>query len=210
MTTSVTRWVLAHKRIVAGAWIFLTLVGVATVGQATKSFSKTFSVPGREGFVTNQKILRLVHTGGDNAPLLPVVTLPAGTSVNSPQVRRGLVQIDGAARRALPGARMASYASTQSTAFVSADGRTTFAVVYPPPTTSPSATTPRRPSAPRRRSAAHDRRRARVRHRLRCPPEPDGRGRRSGRAGRVGPGRRWARCSCSPSCSPRFWPSCRC
>jgi putative drug exporter of the RND superfamily len=131
--TSLTRWVLAHKRIVAGTWILLTLVGVATVGQATKSFSKTFSVPGREGFATNQQILRLAHTGGDKAPLLPVVTLPAETSVNSPQVRSGLEQMTARLRRALPGARIASYASTQSKAFVSTDGRTTFALVYPIP-----------------------------------------------------------------------------
>jgi RND superfamily putative drug exporter len=133
MMTVITRWVLAHRRIVAGAWILVTLVGIVTVGQATKSFSKTFSVPGREGFVTNQKILRLVHNGGDKAPLLPVVTLPADASVASPQVRAGLEQMTAKLRAALPGARIASYASTGSRAFVSSDGRTTFALVYPRP-----------------------------------------------------------------------------
>ena len=32
MMTSITRWVLAHKRIVTAAWVVVTLVGIATVG----------------------------------------------------------------------------------------------------------------------------------------------------------------------------------
>ena len=81
MMTAITRWVLAHKRLVAGTWIVLTLVGIATVGDSVKAFSNTFSVPGREGFVTNAAITRIYHSGGNNAPLLAVVKLPAGGSV---------------------------------------------------------------------------------------------------------------------------------
>ena len=55
MMTRITRWVLAHKRIVAAFWIVVTLVGIATVGQSTKSFSKQFSVPGRQGYETNTR-----------------------------------------------------------------------------------------------------------------------------------------------------------
>jgi hypothetical protein len=62
MMTSITRWILAHKRLVAAFlfWVLVTLVGIASVGSSTKSFSKTFSVPGREGFVTNSRITRLI------------------------------------------------------------------------------------------------------------------------------------------------------
>ncbi len=133
MMTSTTRWVLAHKRIVAIAWILLTLVGIGTVGTSTKAFSKKFSVPGREGFVTNDRIARIYHTGGNYAPLVPVVTLPAGTPVSSPAVRAGLRQIESKLRAAIPGVRTASFASTGNRAFVSADGRTTFVLAYPPP-----------------------------------------------------------------------------
>lgn len=42
-----TRWVLAHRRIVAAAWVAITLVGIATVGSTTSSFSNKFTVPGR-------------------------------------------------------------------------------------------------------------------------------------------------------------------
>jgi putative drug exporter of the RND superfamily len=133
MLGSVTRWVLAHKRVVASFWVLVTVVGIATVGSSTQSFSKEFSVPGREGFVTNDRIARLFHNGGNNAPLLAVVTLPDGTSVSSPAARGGLDQVAAKLQRAIPGSRTASFASTGDRAFVSSDGRTTFVLAYPPP-----------------------------------------------------------------------------
>ena len=55
MITRLTRTVLAHKGIVAGLWIVLTLVGGASAGSATKALKQKFSVPGKEGFVTNER-----------------------------------------------------------------------------------------------------------------------------------------------------------
>src|SRR5262245_5261991 len=93
-----------------------------------------FSVPGKEGWETNAAISQLFHgTGGDSAPIVPVVTVPAGQTVRSPAVHRQLAAVDRRLERALPGSRIASYASTGDSAFVSADGRTTFAIVYPKP-----------------------------------------------------------------------------
>jgi RND superfamily putative drug exporter len=62
-----------------------------------------------------------------------VVTLPAGQSVSSPGVRAGLAQVEAKLHQAIPGARTASFASTGNGAFVSANGRTTFVLAYPPP-----------------------------------------------------------------------------
>ena len=59
MMTSITRWVLGHKRIVTFVWIAVTLVGIATVGSSTSAFSKKFSVPGREGFVATYASMQL-------------------------------------------------------------------------------------------------------------------------------------------------------
>jgi putative drug exporter of the RND superfamily len=135
MTTMgrITRWVLGHRRIVAAFWVVLTIVGIATVNQSTRSFSTQFSVPGREGFQTNERIQRTFGGGGNTAPLLAVVTLPSGTSVSSPAVRAGLGQIAARIGAVVPGSRIASFATTGSRAFVSADGRTTFVLAYPPP-----------------------------------------------------------------------------
>ena len=62
-----------------------------------------------------------------------MVTLPAGVSVDSQPVKADLERIDERLQTALPGARIASYNSTGNEAFVSKDGHTTFALVYPRP-----------------------------------------------------------------------------
>jgi RND superfamily putative drug exporter len=131
---SLTRWVLAHKRIVVIFWVALTLIGLGSAGSATKALKQKFSVPGKEGWVTNQQIARDFHgTGGNGAPLLPVVTLPAGRSVSSPATVAELRGVETRLQATLPGSRVAGYASTHSSTFVSKDGRTTFIVAYPPP-----------------------------------------------------------------------------
>jgi RND superfamily putative drug exporter len=131
---SLTRWVLAHKRIVVGFWLVLTIVGIASAGPATKALKQKFTVPGREGYETNVQIAKhYAGTGGEHPPLVPVVALPAGKTVDSAGVRADLKTVESRLERALPQARIASYASTGDRAFVSADGRTTFAVVNPTP-----------------------------------------------------------------------------
>ena len=132
--SSLTRWVLAHKRTVVISWIVLTIAGIAAAGPATKALDPEFSVPNKEGWETNVEIAKHYHgTGGDTAPLIPVVTLPKGTSASSPEVRADLAKVDRALAKALPNSRLASYASTGDKTFVSKDGRTTFAIVYPQP-----------------------------------------------------------------------------
>jgi RND superfamily putative drug exporter len=130
----VTRWVLAHKRIVVAFWVVLTIVGMASANSATKALKQKFTVPGKEGWVANQQIMKDFRgTGGNGAPLLAVVTLPAGSSVTSSSVQSELRATEARLEHTLPGARMASYASTHNSAFVSANGHTTFVMAYPLP-----------------------------------------------------------------------------
>ena len=132
--SSLTRWVLAHKRTVVIGWLVLTVAGIMAAGPASRALDQKFSVPEKEGWETNVAIADKYNgTGGDTAPLVPVTTLPQGQTVNSPGVRGDLEQIDAKLHEALPGARIASYSSTGNDAFVSDDGRTTFALVYPTP-----------------------------------------------------------------------------
>jgi len=150
---SLTRWVLAHKRIVVVFWLVVTLIGVGSAGSATKALKQKFSVPGKEAWVTNQQSAREFHgTGGNHAPLVAVVTLPAGSSVSSPAVLAGLRGVEARLQQVLPGTREAGYASTASQAFLSADGRTTFILAYPPPDPNQPGRRTRR--SPARRSPA--------------------------------------------------------
>ncbi len=130
--TGFTRWVLRHKLIVALFWVGMTVIGMITVSRSTAALSKQFSEPGREGYETNQTILRTYGTGGRIPPALLVVALPDGTTVDSPGIPDQLTGAFARITAAVPGARVASYPSTGDRAFVSADGRTTFALVDPP------------------------------------------------------------------------------
>src|SRR5215212_3978751 len=128
-----TRWVLGHRRLVVLTWVVLTVVGIATAGAASRAMDQKFTVPGREGWETGQEINRLYRGTGDSAPLLPVVTLPSGTSASDSAVRRELREVEARVGKAVGGGRVAGYGSTGDDAFLSKDGRTAFAVAYPPP-----------------------------------------------------------------------------
>jgi putative drug exporter of the RND superfamily len=152
---ALTRFVLAHKRLVVLGWIVLAIAGAAAAGPATDALDPEFSVPNKEGWETNVAIAeRYQGTGGDTAPLVPVVTLPQGESVDSPRVERDLHRVDDRLAEELPNARIASYASTGDRAFVSDDGRTTFALVYPQP--DPDSAFGDNPEAEQAASAALD------------------------------------------------------
>jgi len=128
-----TRFSLRHRKTVVCFWLLLTVVGIFAAGKAFNAFSDQYSVPGRQGYETNAAITRSFGNGGNSAPIVAVVSLPAHETVQAPAVRSTLERIDARIRNAVPGVRLASYASTGSRAFVSADGRTTFAIAYAPP-----------------------------------------------------------------------------
>jgi putative drug exporter of the RND superfamily len=151
--SSLTRWVLAHKRTVVIGWVLLTIAGVMASGPATDALDPEFSVPNKEGWETNQAIAQHYRgTGGDTMPLVPVVKLPDGTRADSPAVKADLAKMDRKLERALPGSRLASYASTGDSAFVSKDGHTTFALIYPQP--DPDSAFGENPKAEKAASAA--------------------------------------------------------
>src|SRR5919199_6603598 len=129
---ALTRFVLDHKRFVVGFWLAVTVAAFAAIGPAGSALSQQFTVPGREGFQTNKELAATYGNGGDVAPIVPVVTLPQGKTVDSAGVTTQLDAALAKVRAALPEARVASYASTHDRAFVSDDGRTTFALVYIP------------------------------------------------------------------------------
>ena len=130
--TPLTTFVLEHKRLVLAFWAVVSIAAFAAIQPANNALSQQFAVPGREGYETNRALGQIYGAGGDVSPLVPVVTLPLGTTVDSPGVRRQLNAALARVETALPHARTASYASTGDRAFVSEDGRTTFALVYIP------------------------------------------------------------------------------
>jgi len=125
-----TEWVLAHRRIVVAVWVLLALAGAATAGTTTNRLSVQFKLPGSEGYKANTQLVSLYGNGGDEPTLVPVITLPRGTTVHDAAVMTQLRATFAAMQTAAPGARIASYVSTGNPAFVSRDGRTTYGLIF--------------------------------------------------------------------------------
>lgn len=134
----ITRFVLRHRLVVAIFWIAVAVAGAMTAGTTTKRLTTSFAMPG-SAFSTDATIAAIYHSGAQD-PIVPVVTLPAGTTVASPGVDAQLRQAFAAAAQVAPATRVVDYATTGDRAFLTRDGRTTFALVSTP-STNPSAAT---------------------------------------------------------------------
>ena len=143
MMGRISRFVLAHRGWVGLFWLVVTVVGLATSSTTVNRLSTEFSVPGREGFETGAQIVHLYGISNESNALVPVVQLPAGTTVDSPGVLDTLRAFDDHIRTVAgngpdgqPSVKVASFASTGDRRLVSGDGRTTFSLVFvplPPP-----------------------------------------------------------------------------
>ena len=80
-----TRFLLRHKLAVVAAWLVVLVAGVAAAGVVPGRLSQEFSFPGEEGYEANVAILEAYGNGGPGNPLVPVVTLPEGTTGRQPR-----------------------------------------------------------------------------------------------------------------------------
>ncbi len=118
---TLTRRVLRHKRLVALAWVALTVIGVMAAGAV--KFDQRFAVPGKAGWETNQQIIKTFGNGGESPPTLAVVK---GSD------RGQLRALEAKLSKRFPRVRVAGYGSTGDRAFVSKDGSTSFIYAFPP------------------------------------------------------------------------------
>ena len=126
-----TRWVLAHRLPVVLVWVVLALTGGALAGGTIDRLSYETRLPDRPGQQANDAIAeRFGGTGGRNAPLLLTVTLPEARAWQDPGLRREWRTLVG---QVTPeGGRSVSFDDPGGGSLLSADGRTTVALVYPP------------------------------------------------------------------------------
>ena len=122
-------FVLGHKRLVLLLWLLCFVPAVFATMHISNRLSQQNALPGQPAYEANQEILRLYGTGGAKLPLVPVVVLPAGSTVEAPAARQELGQSFALLTRQT-GLRVVSYATTGDRRFVSADGRTTFGLVF--------------------------------------------------------------------------------
>jgi len=118
---------IVHRRrgLVVAGWIVLTLFGAFSAAKVSNRWFESFSIPGYSAYETNQKVLK-TFGNGEQAPFVAVFESKGDVTKEDLQPA-----IDKAAA-VNPGSRVSSYASTHSAMYVSKDGHTTIAEIYPP------------------------------------------------------------------------------
>jgi RND superfamily putative drug exporter len=124
-------FVLHHRKRVMLFWLVMFLVGGFAASKVPDRLTVDFSLPGQPGYETEKQLLATFGNGGSNPPTIAVVTVPKGTTVDD-QLSK-ITPVFDQVQAALPGTRMVDYAKTHNKAFVTDDGRTTYALVYPKP-----------------------------------------------------------------------------
>jgi putative drug exporter of the RND superfamily len=117
-----------RRKLVIAAWIVLTIFGAFSAKQVSKRWFESFSIPGYSAYEANQRTLKTFGTG-EQAPLVAVFHSSADVTKAT-----GIRKAISSAASVNPGSRTSSYWSTGSRAYVSRDGHTTFAEIYPPGT----------------------------------------------------------------------------
>jgi RND superfamily putative drug exporter len=120
--------IVRRRRAVIVAWVLLTLFGAFSAAQVSNRWFESFSIPGYSSYEANQRTLKTFGTG-ENAPLVAVFHSDGDVTKQT-----GIERAVAAAAAVNPGSRVSSYFSTKSRAYVSKDGHTTFAEIYPPGT----------------------------------------------------------------------------
>ena len=128
------RATLRHRRWVIAAWAAAFIVGAFAASHVSSRLTVDFSLPGQPGYVTAEKILATYHNGGDNTPSILVVSAPPGRSI-VPQ-ESTVAAAFGQLRDDMPQLRVVDYGATGNRAFITGNGRATFALVFEPPLTS--------------------------------------------------------------------------
>ena len=124
-------FVLHHRKRVMLFWLVMFLVGGFAASKVPDRLTVDFSLPGQPGYETEKQLLATFGNGGSNPPTIAVVTVPKGTTVD--QQLSKITPVLDEVQAALPGTRMVDYAKTHDKAFLTEDGRTTYALVYPKP-----------------------------------------------------------------------------
>jgi putative drug exporter of the RND superfamily len=122
----------SRRRLVAISWLILAIAGGWAASGISDALSRAFDAPGREAFEANARIAERFGNGGPIAPIVLMASVPEGRAVTDAEIREDLGRAVARVTAAVGRARSVSYASTGDRAFVSADGRTTYAYVFPP------------------------------------------------------------------------------
>src|SRR5690349_10439786 len=123
---ALARFVIRHRRLVLVGWLVLTIFGAFSASQINKRWLDQFSIPGYSAYEANQRTLKTFGTGAQ-PPHVALFTVKGDVTKD-----KAIGQTLARFHQQQPQYRIGSYYSTGSRAYVSKDGHTTFATIYPP------------------------------------------------------------------------------
>src|SRR5262245_42922140 len=130
MMTPLTVFALRHRRWIIGFWLLVLIAGGAAAGRVSQRLSTDFSLPGQPGYQTAQQIMRLYGNGGSQPPSIVAVRVPAGETVRAHEGE--IAAAFARLRQADSTLRIVDYGDTHDPAFITATGRTTYALLFAP------------------------------------------------------------------------------
>jgi RND superfamily putative drug exporter len=129
--TKITRIALSHRKLVAVVWIGFAVAGLLTLSSTTGRLTHTFATPGNPGYDANARLMHRFGIDGNEQPTIAVLRLPPGQTMHTAAGQAAAAQTFAGAPRAGRLA-VADYATTHNPKLISADGRTTWALINMP------------------------------------------------------------------------------
>lgn len=87
-----SRFALRHQSLVIVVAVLTAVAGVAATVLGFGRLTEEYAFPGLPAYEANQRIMSLYGNGGDQRPVVPVVTLPRGVTVDSNSVKASLTE----------------------------------------------------------------------------------------------------------------------
>ncbi len=123
---ALSKAVIRGRWVIVIAWIGLTVAGAMAAGKLADRWFQEFSIPGYSAYEANKRTIDTFGTGRQY-PQIAVFQVPSGDIRDQPGIEKAIAA--GAAVN--EGSRVSSWFQTRSDAFVSEDGKTMVALIYP-------------------------------------------------------------------------------
>ncbi len=126
-----TKWMLRHKTIVVFAWLLLAVAGYLTQSHIRRRLDYSYTTPGQPGYVANSAITERFGLDATFETTLPVLRLPEGKGMDTPEGQAIAERTFDAANHA-GYLGLSDYANTHDAHFILDGGKVTWAMLTVP------------------------------------------------------------------------------
>src|SRR5258707_8924988 len=116
-----TKWMLQHKAFVVVTWILLAIAGYWTMSHMRGRLDYSYTTPGQPGYIANAAITERFGLDATFEATLPVLQLPEGKGMDTPEGQAIAERVFYAANNA-GYLGLADYANTHNPNFILDEG----------------------------------------------------------------------------------------